>query len=214
MGAGRPGRAELRRRLQRHLPDRRGQPGALPVRGLAHHDPVCGRRRAAGQGARSARPAAPAAQDRGVRHGGPAQAGRPGRDRPGRPARAGPRAQRAEPRRGDGARPGLPTGRPGHPGLHLGHHRQAQGRHAQPRRPGLHRARLQHAGLADEHDECMCFLPLCHIAERMGGEYFRCTPAPSSTSSRTRRPCPRTCARSRPRCSPPCPGCGRSSIPA
>ncbi|MEZ5645859.1 MAG: long-chain fatty acid--CoA ligase [Burkholderiaceae bacterium] len=24
----------------------------------------------------------------------------------------------------------------------------------------------------DESDECMCFLPLCHIAERMGGEYF------------------------------------------
>ncbi len=24
----------------------------------------------------------------------------------------------------------------------------------------------------DETDECMCFLPLCHIAERMGGEYF------------------------------------------
>ena len=24
----------------------------------------------------------------------------------------------------------------------------------------------------DAHDECMCFLPLCHIAERMGGEYF------------------------------------------
>ena len=24
----------------------------------------------------------------------------------------------------------------------------------------------------DENDECMCFLPLCHIAERMGGEYF------------------------------------------
>ena len=23
-----------------------------------------------------------------------------------------------------------------------------------------------------ETDECMCFLPLCHIAERMGGEYF------------------------------------------
>ncbi len=24
----------------------------------------------------------------------------------------------------------------------------------------------------DETDECMCFLPLCHIAERLGGEYF------------------------------------------
>ena len=24
----------------------------------------------------------------------------------------------------------------------------------------------------DQSDECMCFLPLCHIAERMGGEYF------------------------------------------
>ena len=24
----------------------------------------------------------------------------------------------------------------------------------------------------NESDECMCFLPLCHIAERMGGEYF------------------------------------------
>src|SRR6187551_3847769 len=23
-----------------------------------------------------------------------------------------------------------------------------------------------------EDDEAMCFLPLCHIAERMGGEYF------------------------------------------
>ena len=24
----------------------------------------------------------------------------------------------------------------------------------------------------DDNDECMCFLPLCHIAERLGGEYF------------------------------------------
>jgi long-chain acyl-CoA synthetase len=24
----------------------------------------------------------------------------------------------------------------------------------------------------DDRDECLCFLPLCHIAERMGGEYF------------------------------------------
>jgi len=24
----------------------------------------------------------------------------------------------------------------------------------------------------DKRDECMCFLPLCHIAERIGGEYF------------------------------------------
>jgi long-chain acyl-CoA synthetase len=34
-------------------------------------------------------------------------------------------------------------------------------------------ARLQHNLVAqDENDERMCFLPLCHIAERMIGEYF------------------------------------------
>jgi long-chain acyl-CoA synthetase len=61
---------------------------------------------------------------------------------------------------------------PRHSGLHLGHHRQTQGRHAQPRRAGVLSARLQHAGTQYETDERMCFLPLCHIAERLGGEYF------------------------------------------
>ena len=37
MGAGRPGGAVLRRRGQRHLPDRCGIAGALPVGRLAHH---------------------------------------------------------------------------------------------------------------------------------------------------------------------------------
>jgi long-chain acyl-CoA synthetase len=64
-----------------------------------------------------------------------------------------------------------------------------------------------------QHDERMCFLPLCHIAERVGGEYHACTAARCSTSSRTRRPSRRTCARSRRPCSPPSRACGRSSTP-
>ena len=65
----------------------------------------------------------------------------------------------------------------------------------------------------DERDERMCFLPLCHIAERLGGEYFGAVHRRrSSTSSRTPRRCPKTCARSRRPSLPPCRACGRSSI--
>lgn len=66
----------------------------------------------------------------------------------------------------------------------------------------------------DERDERMCFLPLCHIAERMGGEYFLSTPARSSTLWKTPRPSQKTCAKSRLLCSPPCRGSGKSFIPA
>ena len=96
----------------------------------------------------------------------------PGRDQPGRPARAGPRLAAAHSDELAQRVACLPARRPGHPGLHLGHHRQAQGCDAQPPWAGVHGARLQHAGgPAGERDERMCFLPLCHIAERMGGEY-------------------------------------------
>ena len=66
----------------------------------------------------------------------------------------------------------------------------------------------------DERDERMCFLPLCHIAERLGGAYSRSTPARSSTSS-SGRDSARERARDRARpCSPPCRACGRSSTRA
>ena len=43
----------------------------------------------------------------------------------------------------------------------------------QPRRPDLHCAGPATAlSRRTRRDERMCFLPLCHIAERMGGEYF------------------------------------------
>ena len=66
----------------------------------------------------------------------------------------------------------LPARRPGDPGLHLGHDRQAQGRDAFA--PGIvYTVRGYNTIIAqDENDERMCFLPLCHIAERLGGEYF------------------------------------------
>jgi branched-chain amino acid transport system ATP-binding protein len=118
-------------------------------------------------------PAAAAAQDRRVRHGRPARPRRPGRDEPGRTARAGPRATTRPPRCVMQRVPAGASRRPGHPGLHLGHHRQAQGRDAQP--PGLvYTARGYNTLIArrTRDDERMCFLPLCHIAERMGGEYF------------------------------------------
>jgi long-chain acyl-CoA synthetase len=72
----------------------------------------------------------------------------------------------------DAPRGSLQARRPGHPDLHLGHHRQAQGRHAQPRRL-VYTVRGYNTLISqDEADERMCFLPLCHMAERMGGEYF------------------------------------------
>ena len=65
-----------------------------------------------------------------------------------------------------------------------------------------------------EADECMCFLPLCHIAERLGGEYFSLYTGAKLNFVENPRPCRKTCARSHPPCSPPCPACGRSFTPA
>ena len=89
MGDGRPGRVVLRRRIERHLPDRRGQPGAVPVRRLAHLGAVCRGRRAARQGAGGARATSRPEEDRRVRHEGAARLGRRRSDQPGRSARAG-----------------------------------------------------------------------------------------------------------------------------
>jgi long-chain acyl-CoA synthetase len=84
MGAGRPGDPELRRRVQRHLPDRRRRARCS----------TCARTRAPrvlfveddeqlDKALEVRAPAAAAAQDRRVRHGGPARPGRPRRDQPG-----------------------------------------------------------------------------------------------------------------------------------
>jgi hypothetical protein len=160
-------------------------------------------------------PPALAAQDRGVRHGGPARPGRARRDQPGRTASPGPRVQRGASEDEVMQRvPAGQAGRPGDPGLHLGHHRQTQGRDAFAPWPGLHRARLQHADRALGHGRVHVLpAPVPHRGA-LGGEYFSLYTAPNSTSSRTRKPCRRTCARFRPRSSPPCRGSGRSSIPA
>ena len=91
--------------------------------------------------------------------------------------------------------------RPGDPGLHLGHHRPAQGRDDQPGQHlrGAGRGCRPRCTKACRAAASACaFLPLCHIAERMIGEFFRSTPARCSTSSRTPRRCSRTCARCAP----------------
>ena len=73
----------------------------------------------------------------------------------------------------DAARRRVPARGPRDPGLHLGHDRQAQGRDALARRHRLHRsAATTRSSPRTSDDERMCFLPLCHIAERVGGEYF------------------------------------------
>ena len=147
--------------------------GAVPVRGLGHRAAVRRRRRAARQGAGSAAAAAAAAQDRRLRHGRPARPGRPRRDRPGRAARAGPRAPGSRTRRRWSSRIAAldpaalailvyTSGTTGKPKGAMHNHRSLV---AAMR--GYHQVTAQY-----ESDERMCFLPLCHIAERMGGEYF------------------------------------------
>jgi long-chain acyl-CoA synthetase len=94
MGAQRPGGAQRQRRGQRHLPHRRGRAGALPVRRLAHHRAVRGRRRAAGQGAGGARAACPScARSWCSTWKACATCTTRAGDEPGRAARAGPRAR-------------------------------------------------------------------------------------------------------------------------
>ena len=66
----------------------------------------------------------------------------------------------------------------------------------------------------DERDERMCFLPLCHIAERLGGEYSSLYTGSKLNFVETPKPFRKTCAKLRPRCSPRCPAYGKSFIPA
>ena len=137
VGVGRPRGAVVRRRLQRHLPHRRGGPGALPVRRLAHHGAVRRRRRATRQGAAGERAVAAAAPHRGVRHGGAVRLRASAGHEPRCAARVGPRPSGAASPRAGGAGGRAAARGPGDPGLHLGHHRQAQGRDAPARRAGL-----------------------------------------------------------------------------
>ena len=142
------------------------------------------------------------AQDRRLRHGGPARLQRPAGDV------ASTSCSSSAASYDDGASRGLWSScvaasqarRPGDPRLHLGHDRPAQGRDAHPPQ---HRA--SSCGYADafiplgEGDEQLV-LPAAvpHRRAHLHASSCRCTPAPSSTSPRASRRCRRTCARSRP----------------
>ena len=174
MGAGRPGRAQLRRRVQRHLPHRRGRAGAVPVRGLGHRASCSSRTtssstrrwkcasscRGCARSSCSTWKACASCDDPSVisldalrELGRDYLAAHPGeldaaRARPASPKTwrswSTPRAPPASPRARCTATRGL-----------------------------VYTVRGYNTLIAqDEHDERMCFLPLCHIAERMGGEYF------------------------------------------
>ena len=110
MALRRHGHPRRRRRVERHLSDRRAGAGRISLRGFRHGLSVRRGRRAARQGAGSARAPAEAAQDHRVRHGRPARLQRPAGDEPRRAARA-----RARIRRGASGRMGAA-------------HRAAQGR--------------------------------------------------------------------------------------
>ena len=86
---------------------------------------------------------------------------------------AGPRATtRAHPGEWE-RRIGIAQGRgPGDPRLHLGHHRQAQGRDdLAPNILLTLRAATRAPSRRTSATSACAFLPLCHIAERVGGEY-------------------------------------------
>ncbi len=107
------------------------------------------------------------------------------------------------------------AGRSRHPRLHLGHHGAAEGRDAfQPQRDASDASRQRSVSVRPTHEERLVFLPLCHVAERIGGYYLSLALGSVMNFAESRKPCRTICARcSRPR-SWRCRGSGRNSIPA
>ena len=136
--------------------------------------PVRRGRRAARQGARGARAAAERCGRSSSSTWTACASSRPAGDEPRRAARARARLRRRASRASGSARiAGCRSPRTWRSCLHLGHDRQAEGRDAFARQHRLTPSRGYNAIVAqDESDERMCFLPLCHIAERVGGEYY------------------------------------------
>ena len=213
VGVGRPCGVVVRRRLQRHLPHRRGGPGALPVRRLAHHGAVRRGRRAARQGAAGERTAAAAAPHRGVRHGGAVRFRASAGHEPRCAARVGPRPSgAASPRTGGAGGRGAARGS-GDPGLHLGHHRQAQGRDAPARRATFWRCaratgRARRTRPTSACASCRCATsPSAWAASSSAmytGSMLNFVENPDTVPENVREIAPT--------CSPRCRGCGRSSI--
>ena len=158
------------------------------------------------------------AQDRRVRHRGPARLPTTRSvHQPRRPARARPRPRRdasaaqldAARRRAAGPRTWRSWSTPRAPPA------SPRARCTRTRGHRLHGARLQHDRRARTRTTSGCASCRCATSpSASAASTSPSTPARCSTSSRTPRRCRRTCARSRRRCSPPCRASGRSSIRA
>ena len=207
----------LRRRVQRHLPHRRGVAGALPVRGLAHH--ACCSSKTTSSWTRRwkcARSCRGCARSSCSTWKACATCDDPGVISLDAAARAGPRVHRAAPRRRSTQRVAAcrpedlailvytsgTTGKPkGAMHSHQGLVYTVRGYNTLIGAGRERRAHVLPAAVPHRRAHGRRVLRAVHRLR-------------SSTSSRTPRRCPRTCARSRPPCSPPCRACGRSSIRA